>query len=522
MSEHRLPAGLRPETEGSEQLFALLLDSAPDAMIIVDEQGKILIVNARAEKMFGYTREQLRDEEIELLIPARLRAHHSELRGSFCRAPELREMGVGRELFALDADGNEFPVEISLSPLQTTSGLYVSSVIRDITERRKMEQEIIGARQEAERANKANSAFLAAASHDLRQPVQALSLITGALRRTVKEPKALEMVDSLGRSITAMTNLLNSLLDISRLDAGAVTPELEDFPISLLLERLSAEFSRQAMHKGLVFATTHCEATVRSDPDLLGEIIQNLVSNGIRYTENGNVTLGCEIANGECRVEICDTGIGIDPEQIEQIFEAFHQCKTIAASNEGFGLGLAIVSRLADLLGHPINVESTPGKGSCFSVTVPVVQSATSDADDSADSTTPTPSHSAAGFVILVEDDPQVADALTLLFEAAGYELGVAASKTEAIALTKRTSVTPSLIVSDYHLIDETTGVDTIAALRQTIGENTPALIVTGDTSDLVEERSALSNCGIMSKPVDPDRLLETARQAVRTGKVPT
>ena len=183
------------------------------------------------------------------------------------------------------------------------------------------EEEIIAARQQAERANKANSAFLAAASHDLRQPVQALSLLNGALRRTVKDERALEMIKSQDHSLTAMTNLLNSLLDISRLDAGAVTPEFEDFPIQRLIDRLSAEFARQARHKGLEFQSCDCPVVVRSDPNLLGEIIQNLVSNALRYTDKGKVELLCDHGDGQCYINVVDTGIGIGEDQQEAVYQ---------------------------------------------------------------------------------------------------------------------------------------------------------------------------------------------------------
>lgn len=521
MSQDRSPSKLLTQAGDTSQLFELLLDSAPDAMIIVDEGGKISIVNTQAEKMFGYEREQMWGEDIELLVPKDLHSVHITERTMYLKNPSLRAMGMGRELLARRRDGSHFPVEVSLSPLKTESGVYVSSVIRDITARKKMNLEIIAARQEAERANKANSAFLAAASHDLRQPVQALSLLNGALRRTVTEPKALEMIDSQSQSLTAMTNLLNSLLDISRLDAGAVTPELEDFPINQIIDRLSAEFSRQALQKGLAFASAPCDAVVRSDQNLLSEVIQNFVSNGIRYTDRGKVTLGCEVTNGICCVKICDTGIGIEPDQIDMIFNEFHQCKTPGASNEGFGLGLAIVRRLGDLLGHDIEVDSTPGQGSCFSISVPVVGEM-EEADQSSDaSVTEEEAGKGSGFVILVEDDVQVASALTLLFEVEGYRVGVAASKSEALAILQHSATLPCLIVSDYHLIGRATGVETIAALREKIGKTTPAFIVTGDTSELVEVASSVPNSRIMSKPVNPDQLLKLAKESIQSGNVP-
>ena len=237
----------------SEAYFRTLLESAPDAMIIIDHDGRIAIVNGQAEQMFGYGRDELLGRPIEMLMPDRTRAGHEAHRHAFAANATLRPMGPDLDLVAQRKDGTEFPVEISLSPVRTAAGEFVSSVIRDVTARKAMEQEIIAARQAAERAQKANTAFLAAASHDLRQPVQALSLLNGALRRTVKDPRAQEMIESQDHSLTAMTNLLNSLLDISRLDGGAVTPELEEFPMQRLIDRMSAEFSRQASYKGLEF-----------------------------------------------------------------------------------------------------------------------------------------------------------------------------------------------------------------------------------------------------------------------------
>jgi protein-histidine pros-kinase len=279
--------------DAPEVYFRNLLESAPDAMIIVDHDGRIAIVNSQTIKMFGYRRDTLVGQPIEMLLPEVLRDAHAGHRANYVAKPRVRRMGLGMELAGRRADGSTFPVEISLSPVTSAAGMFVSSVIRDVTERKTMEKELIVARQIAERANKANTAFLAAASHDLRQPVQALSLLNGALRRTVETPLALEMIESQRHSLDAMTNLLNSLLDISRLDAGAVTPEIEDFPIQRLIDRLSAECSRQARQKGLQFCADNCSSIVRSDPNLLAEIIQNLVSNAIRYTDHGSVSMTC-------------------------------------------------------------------------------------------------------------------------------------------------------------------------------------------------------------------------------------
>lgn len=511
---------LPPTATLSDALFSKLLESAPDAIIIVDEKGLIVLVNGQTEQMFGFARDELLGNSIEFLLPDRLRDRHVGHRDRFINRPQLRPMGAGQELIAKRSDGSEFPVEISLSPLETPDGTLVSSVIRDVTDRKKMEDQIIAAQQDAERANKANSAFLAAASHDLRQPVQALSLLNGALRRTVKDARALDMIESQEHSLQAMTNLLNSLLDISRLDAGAVTPDLEHFPMQRLIDRLSAEFGRQARHKGLAFSAEGCDAMVRSDPNLLAEIIQNLVSNAIRYTNDGEVKLCCDADGAACTLRVADTGIGIEPEDLDAIFQEFVQCKAPGSTKEGFGLGLAIVRRLADLLSHDITVESTPGKGSVFSVVVPLQASGRSTKDEP--DTLQTELHQPAdGLILLIEDDVSVANAWGLLLEAEGYRVAMAASVSEAQAIAQHIEEAPALLISDYHLADASTGVQAVTMIRAHYGQSIPAFVVSGDTSKVVKDARLLENCTLMSKPVDTDRLLAAASKAILTGSVP-
>lgn len=506
--------------DSSEAYFRNVLESAPDAMIIIDHYGKIAIVNGQAEKMFGFSRHEMLGQEIEMLLPPAVRDRHVSHRAFYAGNPHLRTMGSGMELRGKRKDGTEFPVEISLSPVTSSSGAFVSSVIRDVSERKEMESALIDARHAAELANKANTAFLAAASHDLRQPVQALSLLNGALRRTVEVPLALEMVESQQLSLDAMTNLLNSLLDISRLDAGAVEPETEDFPIQRLVDRLSAEFSRQALQKGLHFKAEDCDKIVHSDPNLLGEIIQNFVSNAIRYTVAGEVVFSCHEQDGNLCIDVKDSGIGIEAEQIEEIFEEFHQIKTPGADKEGFGLGLAIVKRLADLLGHEVKVDSEPGSGSTFSICIPLV-SADRRAGAADNKIIDNTSSSVSGLIVLIEDDVKVADAWALLLEAEGFRIATAASAQESSTLAKHLDTVPDLIISDFHLLDGSTGVEAVAIIREEFGENIPAFIVSGDTSKMVQEAKLTSNCAIMNKPVNTDHLLQVARSAITTGIVP-
>jgi two-component system, sensor histidine kinase len=509
------------EAGSSESFFRNLLETAPDAMVIVDRRGRISIVNSQTERMFGYLREELYGEPIEMLLPEKLRYSHRKSRSGYSVDPHVRPMGRGMVLTGLRKDGSEFPVEISLSPVVTDGGSFVSSVIRDVTERKEMEREIIDARRSAERANRANTAFLAAASHDLRQPVQALSLLNGALRRTVDSSLALEMIDSQQQSLDAMTNLLNSLLDISRLDAGAVAPEIEVFPIQRLLDRLSAEFARQARQKGLDFHIESSDILVESDPNLLGEIIQNFVSNAIRYTSKGSVRMQCEQTGDNVCIRISDTGIGIEAKHIKDIFAEFHQLKAQGQKNEGFGLGLAIVQRLSNLLGHKIEVSSVPGSGSEFSICLPAIGAHKLEQAVELSSRDVASEGGKFGTIILIEDDSSVANALAALLEAEGYRVAIAASAQEAKTIARHIDATPNLIVTDFHLLDGSTGIEAVVDLRELFESDIPALIVTGDTSIVVQEARNLPNSILIRKPVNPDQLLRDADIAVETGKVP-
>jgi len=228
----------------------------------------------------------------------------------------------------------------------------------------------------------------------------------------------------------------------------------------------------------------------------------------------------CDCSGDVCRLEVVDTGIGIEEDQLGSIFQAFHQAKSPGASKEGFGLGLAIVRRLADLLRHEIGVESTPGKGSSFAVTLPVVQSSRDEATDEAREGAGDAA-AGAGVVVLIEDDVNVANAWGLLLEAEGYQVATAASAPEANAILKHLDTVPALLISDFHLLDGSTGVEAVSGIREFYDANIPAFIVSGDTSKVVKEARPLDNCTLMSKPVNTARLLAAAHIATKTGTVP-
>ncbi|MDX1384779.1 MAG: PAS domain-containing sensor histidine kinase, partial [Thermoanaerobaculia bacterium] len=351
--------------------FALdLLEAAPDAIVTVDGDGRVIFVNAEAEALFGYARDELLGASVEELIPGANRAEHRRHREAYRRSPRKRPMGAEIDLWALTRDGREIPVEISLSPHETPEGFFVSAAIRDVTRRRETEAELMKARNEAEQADHAKTRFLAAASHDLRQPLQAAILYANVLQRQVEDGAVGETVAKLQRSLEALQGLLNRLLDVSRLDAQAVKPEKMSFSVQLMLERLTEELSPLADEKGIRLRMRPDEAWIYSDPQLLERLLRNLISNAIRYTERGGVLIGCRHRGEELAIQVWDTGIGIPEKDQARIFDEFFQVDNPARRRQsGLELGLAIVQRLSALLDHPVAFRSTVARGSVFEVT---------------------------------------------------------------------------------------------------------------------------------------------------------
>jgi PAS domain S-box-containing protein len=355
-----------------------VLDAAPDAIITIDSSGTILFANRQVSTLFGFDHDEIIGRSVEHLIPARFGAQHVGHRTHYGSAARPRPMGAGLELYGRRNDDTEFPVEISLIPIEDGGQVLVSAAIRDITERKRAREELIAAREAADkarevadRANQGKGRFLATASHDLRQPLQTLALLNGTLHKIVSDPDAAHVVAQQELAIGTMSRLLNALLDISKLESGAITPEPVDFEVAAIFKMLHSEFNDIAAAKGLELQIQATTQAVHSDPSLVEQILRNLVSNAIKYTQQGQVVLRCEHDETRVRIEVLDTGIGIPKDQIPYIYDEFYQVGVPTNSTrDGYGLGLSIVVRLVKLLELGFEVGSEMGRGSIFSLTL--------------------------------------------------------------------------------------------------------------------------------------------------------
>jgi len=497
----------------SSALVRSVLDSLPDAMVIIDSTGRILFANHQVSEMFGHANEVLIGEAVELLLPERFRHRHVGHRTGYTGNVRVRPMGAGLDLFAVRKDGTEFPVEISLSPITQGDAVLVAAAIRDVTDRMRAEQALREARREAEHANLAKSRFLATASHDLRQPLQTLSLLNGALHRMVSDPECHEVLEQQDQAVDAMSRLLNALLDISKLESGAIKLELTDFEIFPLFEEMRREFASMAASKGLHFSIDTPHELAHSDPALIGQVLRNLISNAIKYTQSGSVELNCERRNSGLRIEVRDTGVGIAADHATLIFEEFYQIGVSPnSSRDGYGLGLSIVQRIARLLEFKIEVSSVPGIGSVFAFELPSARHSGSLTSVTGRLEAPARATGGTHHVLLVEDEPGVRNAMRMLLKIEGFRITTAASAAEALDHLRGPEADFDLVVTDYHLEGGRTGTQVISAARELFGDGLKAVLVTGDTSSAVRELKGDTNLRITSKPINSDELLELVR----------
>jgi len=495
------------------------LDAAPDAMIIIDASGIVRYANRQVSALFGHPHDEIIGQSVERLMPERFRRRHVGHREGYAGNVRVRPMGAGLDLFGLRQDGVEFPIEISLSPIQDSAGVLVAAAIRDVTDRRRAQAELVVARQVAEqareaadRANSAKSRFLATASHDLRQPLQTLALLNGTMRRMIGDAELLEANSQQEQAIGAMSRLLNALLDISKLESGTIKPEPTDFEVSGMFEELHREFSRSASDKGLLLQFEPGRHIAHCDPSLVEQVLRNLVSNAIKYTRQGLVRLRCLEEGRLVRIEVLDTGIGIPADQIPYIFDEFYQVGVPTHSlRDGYGLGLNIVKRIVNLLKLQLDVRSEVGKGSVFTLSLPAGLDRAGVADVGTDRASASPAPPAAPeHVLLVEDDPAVRNATRMLLRVEGYRVTAVATIAEALQSAEREDI--DLLITDYHLAGDEIGTALITALRNRLGSVLKAVLITGDTSSAVKELPSDPYLRVASKPINADALLTLMR----------
>ncbi len=380
----------------------------------------------------------------------------------------------------------------------------------DITSRRNTSKALEAAKKEAEVANMAKSRFLAAASHDLRQPLQTLSLLQGLLARTVEGAAAQGLVARLDETLTATSSMLNTLLDINQIEDGEVRPEMVAFPVDDLLRRMRDEFNYHVQSKGLQLHVVPCSLSAVSDVRLLEQMVRNLLANALKYTIRGKILLGCRRHGGTLTLEIWDTGVGIPPQELDAIFNEYHQVDNAARErSRGLGLGLSIVRRLSLLLDHRVAVRSSVHKGSMFSIEVPLRVDASAGDDlgdgDRVAATLLPPDRS--GLILVVEDDPDMRDLLGLLLRHEGYRVGSSSDGQAALDLVARDSIEPDLLLVDYNLPGQLNGLQLVDRLRRRSDRTLPAIVLTGDLSSETAADVAGNDCLQLNKPVKHSEL---------------
>jgi signal transduction histidine kinase/CheY-like chemotaxis protein len=364
----------------------------------------------------------------------------------------------------------------------------------------------------ADQANLAKSRFLASASHDLRQPVHALGMFIGALRSHKLPRRTVDLIDHMDGSIAGLDSLFASLLDISKLDAGVVESHVTAVPLQPLLARICRDLQGEAAAKGLRLTLAPTSGAVLSDPVLLERSLRNLIGNAVRYTEMGRVLVGCRRRGDQVRLEVWDTGPGIAPDQREAVFEEFYQLANPDRDRaKGLGLGLAIVRRLTTMLRHPLELESSPGRGSVFRIEAPkAVWAARAEPPD-----TPGAMGLKSGLILAIDDEGQIRTAMAELLRSWGHRVVVAANGESALAMLENQPA-PDLIICDYRLREGANGVDVIRALRQEFGRGAPALLVTGETAAENLRDALASGIPLLHKPLSHARLRAAVTSLIR------
>jgi len=499
----------RRTSETALARYAELYEFAPVGYVTLDRTGVMTQANRAAVSLLHLTPSQIGFLRL----------------GAFISDPSLPEFAVflGRilgsgtthccEVTLRPGDGPVTDTVVILEGRAMASGQDFIVAMINITERKRIQIALQRAKEEAERANLAKSRFLAAASHDLRQPQQTLYLINGVMARRCDDINLRNLIVSQDQVLAVMSGMLNSLLNINQIEAGLITPNPVGFCLAPLLNRLAQDFAFQAGSGGNVWRVIPSQVTVRSDPYLLEQILRHLLSNAFKYTHQGKVLLGCRRQGSSVRIEVCDNGVGIAADQLEEIFQEFVQIDSPVSQHcRGLGLGLALVQRQAGLLHHPLRVRSSPGRGSVFSIEVPLAGQGVPITTMTQPIVAPPNAPILRQKIVVVEDDATICDMLKTLFLAEGATVVTAADGDKVSAIIKQMVDPPDLIVTDYSLPDGVTGLDVVTKLRAATSPTLPAIILSGEISpETLLLISGLSHCIHLTKPVTITELLHAA-----------
>jgi signal transduction histidine kinase/CheY-like chemotaxis protein len=487
---------LRREAEEKTALLEATLQNMRQGISLSDREGRLRMWNPQFIDLLG--------------VPTTRAGEGVPMRAVLSGAHPPLDLGEAQRVEYRRDDGTVVEVAQNAMP---DGGRVVTYA--DITDLKRRETALEAARRSAEQANAAKTRFLAAASHDLRQPLHALGLLIATLADRVRSERTARLLEQIDRAMEAVDSMLNSLLDISKLDAGIVQPDVSPVDLAGLLELVESEHQPIARLTRNRLRVRAARAVVLTDAGMLRRILDNLVGNALRYTQEGRVLVGARRRGDSIRVDVYDTGPGIPAEALEDIFLEFHQLGNPERDRRrGLGLGLAIVKRLAELLGHRVEVRSVVGCGSRFSLTLPLSPECARSAEQAPGTAAPG-AELEGRRVLVLDDDAAVLDAMRSLLEGWGCEVTTATAPEEAEASLAAAPELPDLLVVDYRLRRQSSGLETIERLRDLAGSAIPALVITGDTAPDRLREAQESGHPLLHKPVQPAQLRSVMRHLV-------
>lgn len=528
----------------SEHRIRLITDAVPALIAFVDKDMQLAFSNRAYESWYGYSRDDIIGRHLDTVVHVdqmkRLRPfinramqgervafeitdpaadgtlrhviknyvpeqdEHGEVHGFYVLIQDISEIRRTSEALSQAYQHLEQRVQDRTSELTELN----QQLRQEIEERRLIEARLLDAKREAEQANYSKTKFLAAASHDLLQPMNAARLFCASLLEHALEERTRQLVASLSYSLEDVETLLAALVDISKLDAGVVKPDVTAFNAGDLLSNLANEYRTLAADAGLEFSSRLSSAVIHTDSQLLARILRNFLSNAVRYTSTGRILLGCRRRKEGLEIQVVDTGVGIREDKLEEIFQEFNRgSQSETARDKGLGLGLAIVEKMSGILGHSVKVHSAPGKGSCFSVLVPygnqaVMRRATS------------PGIAALGnlqfkglTVLVIDNEVSICEAMQLLLSGWGFDVITALSYEQLFQHRERLEDTLDLVIADYHLDNGRTGLDVVYRMKAELAIEVPVLMITANYTNELKQEIRHLGYRLMNKPVKPAKL---------------